>query len=88
MNDATTLPAEPVAILAPDEAERYREAVLVLAEQREVVKRAKVELDRAVYLARCVDGGRETIWQELCEACSLDSNGLYEVDGAGRVFAK
>ncbi len=76
------------AILEAEELARYRQVLGYLEAQVGLVERARASLERAGFLARCVDQKRICVWRELCDAHGLDADVEYTVDAAGRVFGK
>ena len=76
------------AILEPTEFVRYQKILAYLQDQTGLVERARVALEQAEFVMRCVDAERIRQWRELCKAHGLDPAISHEIDGAGRVFEK
>ena len=76
------------AILEADELARYRKFLGFLDEHKALVQRAREALERAEFVAGCVEVECARLWRELCEAHDLDPNVDYSLDASGRIFSQ
>jgi hypothetical protein len=71
---------KPVALLEPDELERYRRILAYVEHQATLVQRARLAAEEAEFVAVAVEKERARCWRALCETHGLDADARYDVD--------